>query len=453
MGRLFGADGVRGIAINEFSTDAAMHIGRATAITLAKRTNRKVKILIGKDSRISCNVLEAALVAGICSAGADVCILGVVPAPAVAYLTVKYGADAGIAITGSHNSYEYNGLKLYSSSGRLMDKDIEDEIDDLIFDAKRDTRLMGYENIGNVYNEKNGEWDYVRHLLSNVTGNFSRLRIVVDCGNGAASSTAVKFFKGLGASVIFINNEPNGVNINSDCGSTDTAALSQAVVKNRAHAGIALDGDGDRCVMVDENGDLIDGDMILAILALEMRRNGTLSSNTCVVTQMTNLGFFRWAKDTGIVVSTASEVGDRYVLERMLSDGYNLGGEQSGQIILKDAATTADGQLAAAKVLEILARGGRKMSEIAGVFTPYPQILINVRLRRSARGMWKNVSEINEMISFCSEKLEGEGRVFVRESGTEPILRILAEGRDKEAIYQYAHAIEQVVKMYLGEAE
>ncbi len=453
MGRLFGTDGVRGIAISELTTEAAMLIGRAVAVTLTKSSHHSAKILIGKDTRVSCDVLESALIAGICSVGADVHTIGILPTPAVAYLTVKYGADVGIMITASHNSYEFNGIKIFSSSGYKLPDDIEEEIERLVFDAQDEMKPSGKENLGKVIYEKNAEWDYVRHLLKNIEADLARYRVVVDCANGAAYSCAEKFFNGIGASVIMINNKPNGININLGCGSNDPESLSKAVLDNHAHIGLAFDGDGDRCVVVDEKGRVIDGDNIIALLALSMKNDGSLRSNTCVVTQMTNLGFFKWAKENGIVVSTASRVGSGYVLQRMSTDNYNLGGEQSGHIVLGDCETTGDGELTGAKILEILKRSGKKMSELGRVFTPYPQLLINVRIRPEYRGMWKQIPDINETIDYCSGKLGDDGRILVRESGTEPVIRIMVEGRSEESIYQYANAIAQSVKNRLGETE
>lgn len=451
MGRLFGTDGVRGVAISELTTEAAMLIGRAAAVTLAKNSRHKAKILIGKDTRVSCDVLESALIAGICSVGADVHTIGILPTPAVAYLTVKYGADAGIMITASHNSFEFNGIKIFSASGYKLPDEVEEEIERLVFDAQDEMQPTGNDNLGKVIFEKNAEWDYVRYLLKYIDSDLSRMRVVIDCANGAAYSCAEKFFNGIGASVVMINNKPNGININLECGSNDPELLSKAVLDNHANVGLAFDGDGDRCLVVDEKGNVIDGDNIIALLALSMKNEGKLRSNTCVVTQMTNLGFFKWAKENGIVVSTAPKVGSGYVLERMISDNYNLGGEQSGHIVLGDLETTGDGELTGAKILEILKKSGKKMSELGKVFEPYPQILLNIRIRQEYRGIWRQIPDIVEMIDYCSEKLADDGRIFVRESGTEPVIRIMAEGRSEEAIYQYANAIAKVVKNRLGE--
>lgn len=451
MGRLFGTDGVRGVAISELTTEAAMLIGRAAAVTLAKNSRHKAKILIGKDTRVSCDVLESALIAGICSVGADVHTIGILPTPAVAYLTVKYGADAGIMITASHNSFEFNGIKIFSASGYKLPDEVEEEIERLVFDAQDEMQPTGNDNLGKVIFEKNAEWDYVRYLLKYIDSDLSRMRVVIDCANGAAYSCAEKFFNGIGASVVMINNKPNGININLECGSNNPELLSKAVLDNHANVGLAFDGDGDRCLVVDEKGNVIDGDNIIALLALSMKNEGKLRSNTCVVTQMTNLGFFKWAKENGIVVSTAPKVGSGYVLERMISDNYNLGGEQSGHIVLGDLETTGDGELTGAKILEILKKSGKKMSELGKVFEPYPQILLNIRIRQEYRGIWRQIPDIVEMIDYCSEKLADDGRIFVRESGTEPVIRIMAEGRSEEAIYQYANAIAKVVKNRLGE--
>lgn len=451
MGRLFGTDGVRGVAISELTTEAAMLIGRAAAVTLAKNSRHKAKILIGKDTRVSCDVLESALIAGICSVGADVHTIGILPTPAVAYLTVKYGADAGIMITASHNSFEFNGIKIFSASGYKLPDEVEEEIERLVFDAQDEMQPTGNDNLGKVIFEKNAEWDYVRYLLKYIDSDLSRMRVVIDCANGAAYSCAEKFFNGIGASVVMINNKPNGININLECGSNNPELLSKAVLDNHANVGLAFDGDGDRCLVVDEKGNVIDGDNIIALLALSMKNEGKLRSNTCVVTQMTNLGFFKWAKENGIVVSTAPKVGSGYVLERMISDNYNLGGEQSGHIVLGDLETTGDGELTGAKILEILKKSGKKMSELGKVFEPYPQILLNVRIRQEYRGIWRQIPDIVEMIDYCCEKLADDGRIFVRESGTEPVIRIMAEGRSEEAIYQYANAIAKIVKNRLGE--
>ena len=452
MGRLFGTDGARGVAVKELTCETAMNIGRAAALVLTKTTNHKPKILIGKDTRISGDILEAALVAGITSVGADAHILGIVPTPAVAYLVTKYGADAGVVISASHNPVEYNGIKLFSSSGFKLSDEIENEIESLILDYPQDMKLSSGAFLGRVVYEKNAEWDYVRYIMKKIGADFNGLKVAIDCANGAASSCAVKLFKGLGATCFFINNEPDGLNINKNCGSTHIEALSRAVLDYKCHVGLAFDGDADRCLAVDEKGEVVDGDKIIAILAKSMKAKGTLRHNSCVVTCMTNLGFFKWAKEAGVVVST-SGVGDRYVLEQMKLFGYNLGGEQSGHVILLDEATTGDGELTGAKLLEVLCESGLKMSELASEMTPYPQVLFNVKIRPQAKGKWKEYSEISDMISACEKKLGDEGRILVRESGTEPLVRVMLEGKQLGVITQYANAIAKTVKDLIGTAE
>ncbi len=454
MGRLFGADGaVNGEALSDLSCELAMAIGRACAYELSKRNHRRAKILIGKDTRSSCKILESSLIAGICAAGGDADLLGVVPTPAVAYLTVKYGADAGIMVSASHNSYEFNGIRIFSASGDKLADTVEAEIERLVLDAPDEVPNASPENLGDILTEKNAEWDYVRYLLRDIQADLGRLRIVVDCANGAAYETAVKFFRGLGITAKFMNIEPNGVNINENCGTEDLTALGKAVVDSRAHCGIALDGDGSRCLMVDEKGEPIEPERMLAALAHFMKQEKTLSANTCVVTRATNLGFFRWAKDNGIVTSTASGVSERCIHERLMTDGYNLGADASGRFLFGRVPDTADGELAAAKMLEVMAKTGRRLSEIAGIFTLYPTIDVDVKIRHECKNMWESVPEITEMLDYCSEKLAGDGRIYIRESTVEPLIRVTAEGRDEEIIYQYAQAAAQMVMEHIGEQE
>lgn len=450
MGRLFGTDGVSGYALSEVSCELAMSIGKAMALTLSKKHNRRVKILIGKDTRASCDVLEAALIAGICAMGADVHLLGVIPTPAVAYLTVKYGADASIMISAAQNTYEFNGIRLFSASGYALPEEIESDIERLVINGGDELVPKSCSDLGSVKYEKNAEWDYVRCLLRSIEHDLGRMRIVLDCANGAAYSCADKFFRGLGVNVIMINNTPDGVNINSGCGTVDTAALSKAVLDKRAHAGIAIDGDGSRCIVVDENGEPMDPDRMLANLALDMKMESKLASNTCVVTPMTNLGFFRWAKENSIVVSQTSSSDSACIINRMISDGYSLGGDHSGRIAFGDVSTACDGELCAAKMLEVMAKRRKKLSELSGIYEPYPQIIVDVRIRPIFKGRWQEVPEITEMIDFCSEKLSYDGRIVVKESGTESVIRVMAEGRDKDAIYQYAQGIAKVIKDHIG---
>lgn len=445
MGRLFGTDGARGIAITELTCEMAMNIGRAAALVLAKETNHTPKIIIGKDTRISGDVLEAALVSGICSVGANVHILGVLPTPAVAMLVKKYEADAGVMISASHNSVEFNGIKLFSSSGFKLSDKIEAEIEELILDTPEKMELKDGCEIGRVFYEMNAEWDYIRYVRKTIDTDFSGIRVALDCANGSASGTAKKLFEGLGASCVMISDTPDGTNINRDCGSTHIEQLVKTVVEKKCHVGLAFDGDADRCLAVDENGQLIDGDKLLAIFSKFMKVQGKLKSNTCVVTVMSNLGFFKFAKENGINATTTA-VGDRYVLERMQKLDYNLGGEQSGHIIFLDEANTGDGQLTGVKLLEVMKKTGKKASELAACMETYPQVLVNVKITADKKGMWEKNEKVQQAIEMYKEKLGDEGRILVRESGTEPLVRVMLEGKKTGIITEYAHNIAKLIE-------
>lgn len=444
MGRIFGTDGARGIAVTELTCEMAMQIGRAAALVLTKTTNHKPQILIGKDTRISSDILEAALVSGICSVGADAHILGEVPTPAVATLIKKYDADAGVMISASHNSVEFNGIKLFSNTGFKLSDEIEAEIEELILDKPHEIRLTSGTELGHIVYEKDAQWDYVRYLMKTIDGNLGGVRVAIDCANGSASETAVKLFRGLGATCFFINNTPDGTNINKDCGSTHIESLQKFVVENKCHVGLAFDGDADRCLAVDELGKVVDGDKLIAIFAQYMKKTGKLAHNAAVVTIMSNLGFFKFAKENEIVVATTN-VGDRYVLEEMIKGGYNLGGEQSGHIIFLDEATTGDGELSGVKLLHILAHTTIKMSELATIMDAYPQTLVNVRIKSEDKGEWQNDKQVIEAINFCKNKLGNEGRILIRESGTEPLIRVMIEGKNHGQVVQYANAIARVI--------
>ncbi len=445
MGRLFGTDGARGIAITELTCEMAMNIGRAAALVLTKTTNHKPVILVGKDTRISSDILESALVAGMCSVGADARILGVVPTPAVAYLVKKYQADAGVMISASHNSVEFNGIKLFADTGFKLSDEIENEIERLILDNPEEVKLVDGTDVGRISYEKNAEWDYVRYIMKSIDGDLHDIRVAIDCANGSASSTAVKLFRGLSATCVFINNEPDGTNINKDCGSTHMEQLAQAVIDNKCNIGLAFDGDADRCLAVDENGKLIDGDKMIAIFAQYMKKTNKLNHNAVVVTVMSNLGFFKFAKGNNIVVSRAG-VGDRYVLEEMQKGGYNLGGEQSGHIIFLDEATTGDGQLSGVKLLDILSHTTLKTSELSQIMQAYPQVLVNLKITAKQKGKWQNDPKVIETIDYFTEKLGDDGRILVRESGTEPLIRIMLEGKIQGQIEEYAQTIAKAIR-------
>ncbi|MGN1481862.1 phosphoglucosamine mutase [Porcipelethomonas sp.] len=449
MGRLFGTDGARGVAITELTCETAMQIGKAAAIVLTKKTKHKPTIFIGKDTRISSDILESALVAGICSVGANAELLGVVPTPAVAALVEQKKADAGVMISASHNSFEFNGIKLFSSTGHKLSDEMEEEIEELILDRPQDMKLVSGGEVGRIIHYRDAQTDYIRYIMKCIKGNLTGLRIAIDCANGSASATAKRLFEGLGADVYVINSSPDGVNINDNCGSTHIGNLMQFVVDKKCHAGLAFDGDADRCLAVDENGQLIDGDKLIAICAKAYKEQGRLKKNTAVVTVMSNLGFSYFARDNGIKMQT-TKVGDRYVLEKMIEGGYNLGGEQSGHIIFLDEANTGDGQLSGAKVLEILAESGKKMSELASVMEHFPQVMINVKISPRDREVWKNDSQITDLIEHYENELGDSGRILVRESGTEPLIRVMLEGKDFKQINEYAIAISDKIRERAG---
>lgn len=447
MGRLFGTDGARGVALTELTCETAMQIGRAAAMVLTKKAHRKPKILIGKDTRISSDVLEAALIAGICSMSADAVTLGVVPTPAVAFLVRKRDADAGVMISASHNSMEFNGIKLFAGTGYKLSDDIEEEIESLILDTPEEitNAMTGGAQVGRVSHDKNAQWDYIRSIMKTVDNDLSGIRVAIDCANGSASATAERLFGGLGATVYLVNCTPNGTNINDKCGSTHMDAISKFVKEKKCHVGVAFDGDADRCLAVDENGAVLDGDKLIAIFARDMRDKGTLKKNTAVVTVLTNLGFTHFAKNNDINMIT-TKVGDRYIMEQMLAGGYNLGGEQSGHIIFHDYATTGDGQLTAVQFLSILKRQERKASELGSMMERYPQVMVNVKILPKWKEAWKNDTEIEKIINVNQTKLGSSGRILVRESGTEPLIRVMIEGKKFRLINQMALEIADKIK-------
>lgn len=451
MGRIFGTDGARGVAITELSCEMAMSIGRAAVLALTEGgSGGKAKIIIGKDTRISSDPLEAALVAGITSVGADVTLLGVVPTPAVAFLVKKYGASAGVMISASHNTVEYNGIKLFSGDGFKLPDETENEIESIILDKSRQIKLASGVSVGRVSYAQNAVNDYVEHLLETVNRGLFDIRIAVDCANGSASATAQKLFGALGADCIYIGSTPDGTNINNGCGSTHLENLRKAVIENECELGFAFDGDADRCLAVDGNGRVIDGDKLIAIMSNFMKSESRLSKNSAVVTVMSNLGFHGYMKKNGIA-TVCTKVGDRYVLEEMLKNGYNIGGEQSGHIIFLDYSTTGDGQLTAVQVLEMLSKTEKTLGELAAEIPDYPQILLNVRLRENKRGTWEQNPEITEMIARADEALGEKARILVRESGTEPLLRVMIEGENADDIRTWAENIAECAKREIGE--
>lgn len=447
MGRLFGTDGARGVAITELTCEMAMQIGRAAALVLTKETKHRAKIFIGKDTRISSDILEAALCAGICSVGAEAVKLGVVPTPAVAYLVRTHGADAGVMISASHNSVEFNGIKLFASTGYKLPDAIEEEIEALILDHPEQIVLQSHTNVGAISTYENAKEDYITYLAGCVHTDCTGMRVALDCANGSASTTAESLFKRLGATVHMLSAEPDGTNINRDCGSTHMENLMAFVKAHDCDLGLAFDGDADRCLAVDENGVLVDGDKIIAICAQALQKEGKLKGDTAVVTVMTNLGFFHFAKANNMN-TMATKVGDRYVLEQMLAGGYNIGGEQSGHIIFLDEATTGDGELSGIKLLEILKNSSKRMSELACVMETFPQVLYNVTIPAKKRGLWQDDAGIAALMEKYTAELGDNGRILVRESGTEPLIRVMVEGKDAKQIEAAAQAITEQVQIF-----
>lgn len=449
MGRLFGTDGARGVANTELTCELAMSIGRAAAMVLIENGGRRPTVIIGKDTRASSDMLEAALTAGLCSVGANVLPLGVVPTPAVAYLVGKYKADAGIMISASHNPCEYNGIKLFDGNGYKLPDTLEAEIEAIVLDGSKTPPVPTGGAVGRVLPARTAVDDYVQHLLETMPVDLRGMKLAVDCANGSASATARKLFSALGADCVYINDQPDGENINENCGSTHIEVLAELVKKMRYSGGVAFDGDADRCLAVDEKGNLIDGDKIIAALAYHMKEQGRLPGDTAVVTVMSNLGFFRFCEEKNIhTVSTA--VGDRYVLEEMRRSGYELGGEQSGHIILTHYATTGDGQLSAIQLLAMARQRGWKLSKIGGLMERYPQVMVNVRADAAQKKQFNESEILQGAVRAADDSLGKEGRVLVRVSGTEPLVRIMVEGKDFEQINTIAMELANTIKAELA---
>lgn len=447
MGRLFGTDGARGVAITELTCETAMNIGRAAAMVLTshKTSGGRAKILIGKDTRISSDVLEAALIAGITSVGVDAELLGVVPTPAVAYLVKRRCADAGVMISASHNSVEDNGIKLFSGTGYKLPDDIENEIEELILDSPEKIQLKDGCDIGRISTVCNAVEEYNRHLESAAECSFDGITVAIDCANGSASATAETLFNKLGAKCTMLYNNPDGCNINDNCGSTHIGSLSAYIKEHGCDLGVAFDGDADRCIAVDENGNIVDGDKLIAIISDHMRSKGTLKNDTAVVTVMSNLGFHTYMKNNDInTVCTA--VGDRYVLEEMLRGGYNIGGEQSGHIIFLDHATTGDGQLTAVQLMNLLASSKKPLSELVSGIPDFPQLLMNVKITEDKKGKWDKTPSILSVIKEAEDTLGENGRVLVRESGTEPLVRVMIEGKNTDEVKYWTEKIVDKIK-------
>ena len=445
MGKYFGTDGVRGVAGVDLTCDMAMKIGRGAAAVLTGRTGHRPRILIGKDTRQSGDMLEAALTAGLCSVGADVESLGVLPTPAVAYLVKKYHADAGVVISASHNPMEFNGIKIFAGTGYKLPDEVENEIEKHIDNNCADIPLATGSAVGKVTLRTDGLQDYVDHLYESIHGDLTGLNVCIDCANGAAAEVAQKLFPRLGAQCTFLGVEPDGENINKGVGSTHLDNLEKAVVAGGFDCGIAFDGDADRCLACDEKGQEIDGDKVIALLSLTMKEKGRLDGDTAVVTVMSTLGFLKFMEAQGIKTEKTA-VGDRYVLENMRENGYAIGGEQSGHVILLHHATTGDGELTAGKLLKLLAESGKKMSELNGIYAQYPQVLVNVTANAAQKAAYKEDEVLAGFIENEQQKLMGMGRVLVRVSGTEPKIRVMVEGKDLDAIDRCAKRIVERIE-------
>ncbi len=449
MGRLFGTDGVRGIANTELTCELAMKIGRAAAEVLADGCRHRPTFVIGSDTRASSDMLSSAICAGLCSVGADVIHLGVIPTPAVAYLVGVYKADAGIMISASHNPAEFNGIKIFSGNGFKLPDMLEEKIEDIILDQNYvfSTPIGG--EVGRLSYAKDAAKDYIRHIKSTVHFALDGLHIAIDCANGSASTTAPTLFAELGADIHILSHSPDGVNINRDCGSTHLEALSEYVVANHLDCGVAFDGDADRCLCVDEKGELVDGDRIMAMCALDLKKRGKLNGNTVVGTIMTNFGFGRFCEENGLRF-IATKVGDRYVLEEMLLEDYSFGGEQSGHVIFRDFATTGDGQLTAAQLLCLMKCEKKPLSELASVMTRYPQTTVNLKISAEGKIAFYTDKEINEKLEEAKTLLGKQGRIVVRPSGTEPLIRVMVEGMDTDQIHAIAEDVASTISRRLS---
>lgn len=447
MGKLFGTDGIRGVVNAGLDADLAYKVGLAAATVLAKKKGGKPLVTIGKDSRISGDLLKGSLISGLCTAGADVLDLGTLPTPGVAWVTVDEEADAGIVISASHNPFEHNGIKIFNGKGFKLSDELEEKIEDIVLFGSNNVPMKTGADIGKVsYSAPKASEDYIDHLESTIDSTLGGLRILVDCANGAASATAARLFDRFSKlRTDVINADPDGVNINDQCGSTHMDALAAMVKAGHYDMGIAFDGDADRCLAVDELGNLIDGDQIMAACGLDMKSKGQLPGGTVVATVMSNLGFHIYAKEHGMELE-CTDVGDRNVLERMLEKGYALGGEQSGHMIFLEHATTGDGQLTALKILALLKESGKKASEVFSACPRYPQVLINVPV---ADNDVKKAAMASPLLAQAvqreEEALAGGGRVLVRPSGTEALMRVMVEAKTQEAAQETAQRLAGLI--------
>lgn len=449
MGKLFGTDGVRGVANKDLTADIAFKLGRAGAYVLTKTKKHEAKILVGMDTRISGDMLESALIAGICSVGAHAISAGIIPTPAVAYLVRKYNLDAGVVISASHNPVEDNGIKFFNGDGYKLSDDLENEIEYIMENEINTLPSPTGIKIGTKTICEEALDDYIEFVKSTTDVEFDGLKIAVDCANGASYKSSPIALLELGADVKVIHNDPDGTNINDNCGSTHMDNLINFVKETKADVGFAFDGDADRCLAVDENGTLIDGDQIMAICGLYMKENDKLEKNTIVATIMSNLGFFQMAEKNRINVEQ-TKVGDRYVIERMLEKGYKLGGEQSGHIIFLDHNTTGDGIITAVQLVTVMKKKGKKLSELAKAMEVLPQVLVNAKVSNEKKNLLETDDEIQSAIKEIEQKFSKDGRILIRPSGTEPVIRVMIEGTDKQVMQQEAERLAKLIEKNLN---
>lgn len=446
MGHFFGTDGVRGIANRDLTNELAYKLGRYGAYVLTKHLEgeKKARILIGKDTRLSSDMLESALIAGILSVGCDVVRIGVAPTPAVAFLSRSQGFDAGVVISASHNSYEYNGIKFFNHLGFKLSDEIEEEIEDYLLGIRKIDEQFTHDKLGHFINQFELVGLYLDNAKQALQRNLSGLRVALDCANGATAGLARRTFEALGAEVSVISDEPNGININDNCGSTHLGGLQTMVLQGDFDFGLAFDGDGDRVLAVDHLGREVDGDKIMAICGLHLKQSGMLSNDTIVATVMSNLGFMNYTKERAIEIEIAS-VGDRYVLEKMVAGGHRLGGEQSGHVIFLDYNSTGDGILTGLLLAEAVLDSGIKLAEWNDRIPRYPQVLVNAIINKDRKSEYESIAVINERIRVIEESLHGKGRVLIRPSGTEPLIRVMLEGEQQSELQQMA---EELARMY-----
>lgn len=445
MSRLFGTDGVRGVANDELTPLLAMQLGQAGAYVLTKENKHKPTIMVGCDTRISGDMLANALMAGICSVGANTVYVGVIPTPAVAYLTRKYKVDAGVVISASHNPVEFNGIKFFDGEGYKLPDALEDEIETIIKSGMNEIKFPIGSNVGKIKYRTDAREEYINHSVQSVNVDLSGLKIVVDCAEGAAYYTSVEALRDLGGNIVPLHNMPDGTNINANCGSTHMQELQARVVYEKADIGLAFDGDADRLLAVDEMGNIVDGDQIMAIVGMHMKENHELVNDTIVATVMSNLGFFLMGEKNGIHMEQ-TKVGDRYVLERMKEIGASLGGEQSGHIIFLKENTTGDGLLSALHLLKVIVETGKKLSELAGIMEVLPQALVNAKVPNHKKEHYMEYPEIADAIQKLNNKFAGEGRVLIRPSGTEPLVRVMIEGKNQQMIEKDAEQLAELIQ-------